>query len=223
MNEEDINNTNKVMQKIKSHKKIIIFAILIIIIVSVISLFLYLRINYGFGLSINDKNKEISSLAEEKDYTKAIDLNNKYFNTDDLNNIIEHNENIKFIDGEYLKYNNVDPYDFKGFDYRKQIEFKLDKLDRLKDDYYKITVTVNNNGDESIRYIKIGLHFSDKDGKGINSGYDEYEIPCYERINAGDTKTLTGYIKQENLQQAEGWINELILNSQKTKTITSNK
>jgi flagellar basal body-associated protein FliL len=224
--EKFINFKNKSVQKIKSHKKVVIITISIIltlIIISLGGLFLYSRIKYGVGMSVADKNKKISALIEEKEYTKAIELNDKYFNTDNLDNIIEHNENIKFIDGEYLKYNSTDPYDFKGIDYKKNIDFKLDKLERLKDDYYKVSITVNNKGNESIRYIKIGLHFSDKNNAGLNSGYDEYEIPCYDRINAGDSKILVGYIKQDNLQKAEGWINELVLNSQKTKPVTDKK
>ncbi|NRU52576.1 FxLYD domain-containing protein [Clostridium beijerinckii] len=165
----------KIKFSILNHKKIsmIIFAIFIMI----LSISYILYFNYGIGMSEKQKTTRINALIADKNYNKARELNNIYFNENDEKNKALNNLFVATINlCEQTQTKNLEEATNQYNDVKKKVDaLKIIKVDIKKEkynsNYHNIEVTIQNNSDKNINYVKIGLDFKDKDGNIIQSDW----------------------------------------------------
>jgi hypothetical protein len=156
---------------IKHKKKSIAIGLILIVLFSTVGIGYF---GYGIGMSDNQKSNRINAIIKTKNYVKAREINNRYFNGDDDKSIAQNNLMKSTI--RLCESFNVGSMDEVASQY-KQLESKVNSLKIVKTEvvnksYSKtVEITVQNNSNKNINYVKIGLDFKDSKGNIIQSDW----------------------------------------------------
>lgn len=193
-------NLKKITQNNK--KKTIIIGVVIFILCG---LLVYKTIPFTKDQKIN----RINSAIAQYDYQKAYKLNDKYFgsskNEDDKNAFKINKLSIDLC--ESTKKGSVS----EATDYVSQLEeSKPDIINvevanqKYSSDYVDVNVTVQNNGKDSLNYVKINLYYIDKDGNTIKSEWTNDN----SNIQPNATQILTKMTKKDGWKQVRAEVSD---------------
>lgn len=129
------------------------------------------------------KNSRINNAIAKYDYQKAYELNDKYFGKS-INELDKNMYNVNMLSIELCESTNKGSI-IDATNYVKQLEESKPKITKVKvvnrsysSDYVDVNVTIQNNGTNSLNYVKINLYYMDKDGNTVKSEWtnDNSEI-----------------------------------------------
>jgi archaellum component FlaF (FlaF/FlaG flagellin family) len=189
---------------IVKHKKLtIIIGVITIILITIIGTGYFY---YGIGMSEQHKNDRIKSVVLNKEYDKATEMTNRYFNKTDEQSIAIKKVNMSLID--LCKTTNTGSLEEATSKYKALQEqlntVKIIKVDITKEkynsSYHNVEVTVQNNGKENINYVKIGLDFKDKNGNIIQSDWTNDSSVIKPNAKQTIKKMVSNDIKYDTVQ-----------------------
>lgn len=159
--------------------------------------------------TVNQKNDRINNAISEYDYQKAYKLNDKYFgnstNENDKNN---HQINALSIDlCESTSKGSI----AEATDYVKQLNESKPEITNVEvvkkkysSDYVDVNITIQNNGTESLSYVKINLYYTDESGNTIKSEWTNDD----SNIQPNATQTLTKMTEKDGWKQVRAEVSD---------------
>ena len=167
-----INESTKSIKGFSKKKKIILSTVSGLLLIITIGTFSYARNTYGFSMTNIQKENKINQILSTKDYDKATEIANKYYSNDsDKRNIF-----VKIINlcretktGSLDEANQYIQQELKNMPKIVDINFK--PTYSFSYDYVDVILTVKNEGNKDINYVKINLFFLDGSGNIIYSDW----------------------------------------------------
>lgn len=159
--------------------------------------------------TVNQKNDRINNAISEYDYQKAYKLNDKYFG-DSTNEIDENNYKINTLSIDLCKSTNKGSV-LEATDYVKQLNESKPEITNVEvvrkkysSDYVDVDITIQNNGTESLSYVKINLYYTDESGNTIKSEWTNDD----SNIQPNATQTLTKMTEKDGWKQVRAEVSD---------------
>lgn len=159
--------------------------------------------------TVNQKNDRINNAISEYDYQKAYKLNDKYFGSS-TNEIDENNYQINTLSIDLCKSTNKRSV-LEATDYVKKLNESKPEITNVEvvkkkysSDYVDVNVTIQNNGTESLSYVKINLYYTDESGNTIKSEWTNDD----SNIQPNATQTLTKMTEKDGWKQVRAEVSD---------------
>lgn len=166
------NESTKSIKGFSKKKKIILSTVSGLLLITTIGTFSYARNTYGFSMTNIQKENKINQILSTKDYDKATEIANKYYSNDsDKRNIFVKTINLckETKTGSLDEANQYIQQELKNMPKIVDINFK--PTYSFSYDYVDVILTVKNEGNKDINYVKINLFFLDGSGNIIYSDW----------------------------------------------------
>ena len=176
----------------RKKKKIIIGSICILSMVVIIISGMNKR---GVFLSEAEKIENINSMVTIKNYTRATELNNMYFDNNNRSDRNIYDKQKKRIDSYIDSVNKKAEEDRAKAKAEAEIQANpisiiKQEMVSISENYNEVQVTVKNNGSKNITYVKIGIDFMNESKDIVQSDWTNDSSV----IKPGATQTITKMI-----------------------------
>lgn len=173
-------------------KKIIISTVSGLLLITTIGTFMYARNTYGFTMTEKQKDSKIEEVLKGKDYSKASQINQRYYSSNSakkdiydktINLCKETNTSSLEEAGDYIAQEQKNMPKIIDIDLKPTYSFSYDYVD--------VKLTVKNEGNKDIKYIRINIYFLDKNNKIVHSEWTNSD----DIILQGSTQVVTKMVK----------------------------